>query len=93
MIAMYLRALLGETDEELLCDYELTSLSMYAGGVGEGIEGEGFRSRNNSYVRETLEHLKTYSDAPTLGGRLRDFLRVCKIPEETLSRVAEILRA
>ena len=93
MIALYLRALLGETDEEILIDYELTSLSAYAGGLTEGIRAEGFRSRNNDYFAEFLTMLRAYAPEKSIAAAVRAFLSDCGIGDGTLARVADLLRA
>ena len=93
MIALYLRALAGESDEEILTDYELTSLSMYAGGLTEGIRSEGFRSRNNDYFTEFLAGLAAYAPGGRLTDQVRGFLSDCGIGEGTLQRVMTLLKA
>lgn len=93
MIALYLRALAGESDEEILIDYELTSLSAFAGGLTEGIRAEGFRSRNNDYFAEFLTALYAYAGEKRLEKAVRAFLLDCGVPEETLNRVVSLLRA
>ena len=93
MIALYLRALAGESDEEILIDYELTSLSAFAGGLTEGIRAEGFRSRNNDYFADFLTMLSAYSAEKTIAAAARAFLLDCGIPEGSLRRVADLLRA
>jgi protein-tyrosine phosphatase len=54
MVAMLLRAIMGECDEDILTDYELTSLSSYAYGAAEGVGALGFRSREADYFRELI---------------------------------------
>ncbi len=93
MVALYLRALAGETDEEILLDYELTSLSAYAGGLTEGIRAEGFRSRNNDYFAEFLTMLGAYAQEKSIAAASRAFLLDCGVKEETLTRVMDLLRA
>ena len=91
MIALYLRALMGESDEDILTDFELTSLSTYALGLSEGVPARGFRNRNDEYFTEFLKLLAPYSDTPTLSAKVRAFLLDCGIEEETLDKVIEIL--
>ena len=92
MIALYLRALLGESDEDILIDYELTSLSTYAGGLTEGIAAEGFRNRNNDYFREFLGALSKYSDKKELRFLIPEFLSECGVKKETLEKIISILK-
>ncbi|MBQ7152829.1 MAG: tyrosine-protein phosphatase [Clostridia bacterium] len=91
MVAMFLRALLGESDDDMLLDYELTSLSMYAGGVGEGIETQGFRSRNNEYFAMFLEGLSRYGKGLDLSSQVLNFLLDCGVTEETIEKIRAIL--
>jgi len=92
MIALYLRALLGEENEDILIDYELTSLSTYALGLSEGVEARGFRNRNDSYFAEFWELLKPYSKEETLTAKITAFLLDCGITTETLEKVKGILK-
>ena len=90
MIALYLRALLGESDEEIHLDYELTALSMYAAGAAEG--ANGFRRRNSSYYMEFLQMLDAYAPGEPLRVQVRAFLRSCGVTDKVMERVARILR-
>ena len=92
MIALYLRALLGERDEDILTDYELTSLSTYAGGLTEGIEAEGFRSRNNDYFAKFLNALSKYSYKKELRCQVPEFLADCGVKRDTLEKIICILK-
>ena len=92
MIALYLRALLGESDEDILTDYELTSLSTYAGGLTEGIDAQGFRSRNSDYFVKFLAALSKYSDKNELRFSVPAFLAECGVKEETLEKIISILK-
>ena len=97
MLAMYLEAIAGESDEYILTEYELTGLSMYMGGTKEGIaQGEtaGLRSRNAEYFRPFLKLLGHYgaSDA-TFAERLIAFLLDCGVTRETMDAVARIIKA
>lgn len=92
MIAIYLRALLGESDEDILTDYELTSLSTYAGGLTEGVAAEGFRNRNNDYFQEFLGALSKYSDKKELRFLIPEFLSECGVKKETLNKIISILK-
>ena len=61
MIAIYLRALAGESDEMIHTDYELTGLSSYAYGIAEGIAKTGIRSRNSDYYKDFISMLEIYA--------------------------------
>ena len=88
MIALYLRALLGESDEDIHLDYELTALSTYAAGAKEG--ADGFRSRYAPYYCAFLEQLALYGRP--LKVSVPAFLRSCGIPGEQLDTIIQILR-
>jgi len=90
MIAFYLRALLGESEEVIHLDYELTALSTYAAGAAEG--ANGFRSRNSSYYVEFLNMLKVYAPYGSLAEQVRAFLLSCGVTEAVLDRLVQILR-
>lgn len=80
MIALYLRALLGESDEDILTDYELTSLSPYA----------GFRSRYAEYFTEFLDEFNKIPGA-TLADKTERFLLDSQVKPETLDRIRKII--
>ena len=90
MIALYLRALLGESDEDIHLDYELTALSTYAAGAKEG--ADGFRSRYAPYYQAFLEQLQSYAPGQPLNAAVPAFLRACGIPQEQLDTIRTILR-
>lgn len=88
MIALFLRALLGESDDDIHLDYELTALSTYAAGAKEG--ADGFRSRFAPYYRAFLEQLASYGQP--LAVAVPAFLRSCGIPQDQLDTIRQILR-
>ena len=90
MIALYLRALLGESDEDIHLDYELTALSTYAAGAKEG--ADGFRSRYAPYYRAFLDRLQDYAPGKTLKEAVPAFLCHCGIPREQLDTIRKMLR-
>jgi len=88
MIALYLRALAGEDDDTIHLDYELTGLSLYAGGITEG--ATGLRSRNSGYYSSFIKRLREYSyDGAPLREAVRGFLVSCGISSSTLDKIAE----
>ena len=91
MIALYLRALLGERDEDIFVDYELTSLSTYALGLDEGVPALGFRSRQADYFTEFLTGLDAYS-GDSLSEKVERFLLDCHVNPKTICKIREILR-
>lgn len=92
MIALFLRSLAGETDEQIFTDYELTSLSMYAGGLAEGAAANGFRSRNSGYFVEFLQLLDSYAPGERLAVKVPLFLLDCGVAEETIKKVCKIIK-
>ena len=90
MIALYLRAILGESDEDMLTDYELTSLSSYMGGAKEGVS-TFFRSREEAYFERLITGLLAY-EGKTFGERLVSFLRFAGVKEETFESIRRILK-
>lgn len=91
MIALYLRAIAGESDEDMLTDYELTSLSTYALGLTEGVADTGFRNRNSEYFTTFLDMLSEYN-GNTLGERLISFLLDCGVGQKTLDKIRSIIK-
>ena len=89
MIALYIRALLGECDEDIFIDYELTSLSNYAGGLEEGSTDTGSRSRNSKYVKEFFEMYAKY-EGNNLAERTESFLLECGVTRETIEKIRKI---
>lgn len=90
MIALYLRALLGETDDDIHLDYELTALSTYAAGAKEG--ADGFRSRLSPYYTALLEGLRAYAPGHPLRVCVPEFLMQCGVTQEQLETIRNILR-
>lgn len=92
MIALFLRALLDEPEEDIYIDYELTSLSIYAGGAAEGVKSLGFRNRHYDYFTEFLDLLEPYAPSGTLNEKVKNFLLDCEISQETLDKVISIIK-
>lgn len=93
MIAMYLRALCGESDDTIHLDYELTSLSTYAYGLAEGAAADGFRRRDSVYYNdEFIKVLKDYAPDKALSFQIRKFLSVCGVSDECMDKIVEILK-
>ena len=90
MISLFLRALLGEDDDFIHMDYELTCLSTYAYGLSEGAEKDGFRSRNSSYYTEFLEMLDAYAPLRPLSEKVRAFLIDCGVTEVCIDKIIRI---
>ena len=90
MIALYLRALLGESDEDILTDYELTSLSTYSLGLSEGVSALGFRSRHADYFTEFLDEFHKIP-GETLAEKTEQFLLDCHVKPETLEKIRKII--
>ena len=90
MLAMYLRAIAGESDEDILIDYELTSLSNYAYGLTEGVGALGFRSRNADYFVGFLERLKAYQ-GKNLSQNIVSFILDCCVKPETIEKIRMII--
>ena len=98
MIAMLLRAIAGESDEDILADYELTSLSSYADGVKEGVPVHGFRSRNGAYFTRFTDHLPTFlgltaeeAEGLSLRDKLMMMLTACGVSDETIRDIRRII--
>ena len=92
MLAIYLRALVGESDEDIHTDYELTSLSAYAMGIAEGAAATGFRKRTSDYYCEYLAGLSRYAPGAPLSSQVRAFLLDCGVSEETLEKIVKIIK-
>lgn len=92
IIALYLRALAGESDEDILIDYELTSLSMYSAGAKEGAGNTSVRSRTTDYFSEFYKALQAYAPGKSLKEQVRAFLLECGVKEETLEKIVQILK-
>lgn len=91
MIAFYLRALAGESDEFILTDYELTGLSSYAYGLAEGIAQTGVRSRNNAYFVKFLDALDQYAPGKTFNQKVTNFLLSCGVSNDILDRIIRMI--
>ena len=91
MIALYLRSIVGESDDEIHTDYELTALSTYAAGSAEG--ADGFRSRNKPYYRAFLDELQKYAPGQSISVCAREFLLSCGVTAEQLEKIKKIIKA
>ena len=91
MIAFLLRALLGEHDEDILIDYELTSLSSYAYGLAEGVTALGFRSREADYFQEFISLFNAYN-GNSYCEKAESFLLECNVKPSTIARIRSILK-
>ena len=89
MIAQFLRAIAGETEETLHLDYELTSLSSYA----YDFNSEGFRFRTAPYYVEFLNMLEAYAPGEPLEKRLLAFLEACGVTKMCIEKIRTILTA
>jgi hypothetical protein len=82
---------MGESEEEILIDYELTSLSTYALGLVEGVRARGFRNRNNDYFVAFLDNLGYDKDEKNLVEKIRAFLYECGVTEEVIEKIKSII--
>ena len=90
MIALFLRAIAGESDDSIHTDYELTALSTYAAGAAEG--ADGFRSRNKPYYRKFLDELQTYAPGQPLSSCAVAFLLHCGVTQQQIDQIAAIIQ-
>lgn len=89
MIALFLRAIAGESDDVIHTDYELTALSTYAAGAAEG--ADGFRSRNKPYYREFLDELQKYAPGKNISICAKSFLRTCGVTQKQIDQIRAII--
>ena len=93
MIAIFLRSLCGETDEDIHLDYELTSLSTYAYGLAEGAAADGFRRRDSVYYDdEFIKVIQAYAPEKTLSVQIRAFLKEAGVTDECMNKIVSILK-
>ena len=92
MIVLYLRAIAGESDDDIFTDYELTGLSSYTMGLSEGVDN-GRRWRTAPYFLEFLTKLKKYAEpnAP-LSVLVRAFLMDCGVAQDCIDKIASIIK-
>lgn len=79
-IAYLLEALLGVPEDDLILDYELTSLSIW-----------GSRERNSSLFSAFEEELRTYDEDGTPQSRAEAYLLSCGVTPETIGKLRENL--
>jgi protein-tyrosine phosphatase len=75
-IAYLLEALLGVPEDDLILDYELTSLSIW-----------GNRERNSSLFSAFEEQLRTYDEDGTPQSRAEAYLLSCGVTPETIEKL------
>ncbi|MBE6542470.1 MAG: hypothetical protein E7672_08525 [Ruminococcaceae bacterium] len=91
MIAIFLRALLGESDEDIFTDYDLTSLSSNAFGLAEGVSDSGFRNHTADYFKNFHNAISAYG-GKTLAENIEAFVLECGVNPETIEKIRNILR-
>lgn len=91
-LILFLRALLGESEEDIFTEYELTSLSAFDTGHTEGVSDHGTRSRNSEYFVNFLTELEANYPKMPLREKIFAYLTDCGIKEETVNRVISILK-
>ena len=91
MLAIYLRALMDEEEEDILTDYELTSLSAYAFGRAEGVSALGYRSRTADYFQSFYSLFNEYSGT-NLREKTEAFLIECGVESATIQKIRNIIR-
>jgi len=80
-LILMLCAILGVSEEDLLLDYELTSLSIW-----------GARSRESDLFRALLAELNKYGEeGASIGAKCESFLLSCGITQEDLAAIRSIL--
>lgn len=92
-VALFLRALVGEDVDFIHTDYELTSLSSYAGGLAEGAAANGFRCRNYDYYKNFFDKLSEYAPNGTVTERVRAFLNECNVTNECMDKIISIIKS
>ena len=90
MVAMFLELLIGEREEDVYLDYELTSLSLIPALDSETVAPH--RSRESDYFREFLDEMRAYSPKGTLRDCVLLYLADCGISDETLDKIIKILK-
>lgn len=81
-IAIVLQALLGADEEDVLTDYELTSLSIW-----------GERSRTSEWFPPLIEALDRFgSEGDDINRKAENFLLWCGVTEEQIRSIRRILR-
>ena len=90
MIALYLRALAGDSDDAIHTDYELTALSQYALGAAEG--ADGFRSRNASYYKAFIDKMSEYATGKPLSMSVPRFLLDSGVSEKCIEKIRDIIK-
>lgn len=91
MVVLYLRALAGEDADFIHMDYELTSLSTYALGLGEGVPETGIRKRTIQRYIDFLDTLATYAPGAPISEQVHAFLLDCGVKEECIDKILSIL--
>jgi hypothetical protein len=91
MIALFLEALAGESEEDVFLDYELTSLSRIY-NPQNGVCDTVHRSRNAPYFTEFLAELEKYAEGEGLKAQVRAFLLDSGVGEEVIDKIVKIIK-
>ena len=91
MIALYLEALAGESEEDVFLDYELTSLSRIY-NPQKGVSDNLHRSRKAPYFTEFLEELAKYAPGQGLAAQVRAFLLDSGVSGECIDKIVKIIK-
>ncbi|MBQ8250069.1 MAG: tyrosine-protein phosphatase [Clostridia bacterium] len=90
-IALYLRALAGESDEVINSDYELTSLSVYCYALVSNGDA-GYRSRNAPYYQRFHSLLDPYAPGEPMSVKIPRFLADCGVSEDCMKKIVSIIK-
>ena len=87
MLALYLMAIAGESEENMHLDYEMTSLSSYAYQFND----EGFRSRKAEYYTDFLHLIASFAPGEPFPKQILAFLRSCGVTEACMNKIKAII--
>lgn len=87
MLALYLMAIAGDSEENMHLNYEMTSLSSYA----YQFNNEGFRSRKSEHYTDFLSRIAPYAPGEPYPNQLLAFLRSCGVTEECMAKIRTII--
>ncbi len=90
MIAIFLRALAGEREEDIFLDYEVTSLSSVPDENGLLIDT--FRHRHTEDFSRFLKPLEEYAPNKSLNEKIVNFLQACGVSMNCINKILRIIK-
>ncbi|MBE6542580.1 MAG: tyrosine-protein phosphatase [Ruminococcaceae bacterium] len=86
MVIFMIKAIAGESEKDMLIDYDLTSLSCVA-------PVKGFRRHDRNEIIRWLPKMAEYAPDKSLREQMIEYLRSCGVTDECMDKIRAIIKA